>query len=204
MENAVLSNSVPNGTALRSINEPVMMYVENFKKFGKAGAESIIEQCQTVVTAEQELSATYFKRFLLEIDVERSSSTFRKMRSIGEAAVRLKSVADRLPNEWTTLYTLSTLDNARLNELAAQGVLRERMTARELNAALGKTSSKADDFKITIDVSKLEVGTQAELVKLIKRSIQNFGADLRMTTALEKTVEDFINANNAAEVKGKE
>src|SRR2546423_5937664 len=66
--------AVPNGTTianahasdetpLASINEPVVSYIERFKSFGKASAEGIIEQCRTIVLAEDDLAPRYFKRF---------------------------------------------------------------------------------------------------------------------------------------------
>jgi hypothetical protein len=191
MENAVTNNGVLNGTALHTINEPIIMYIEQFKTFGKSGAESIIKQCETVVSAEEQLSTHNFKRFLVEIDVEKSSSTYRKMKSIGKAAVRFKGIADRLPNEWTTLYALSVLENAEFDDLVQNNVIKPRMTAKELNAALNKESEKKEEFKITIDVSGCEIGRKADFVKFIQANVASFGVTAKFTEALKQCVEQF-------------
>src|SRR4051794_38311489 len=54
-------------TPLESINEPVVSYIEQFKSFGKSSAEGIIEQCRTIVLAEDNLSPKNFKRFCDEL-----------------------------------------------------------------------------------------------------------------------------------------
>ncbi len=195
MENVVSSNTVLNGTALRSINEPIVMYIEQFKMFGKSGAESIIKQCETVVSAEEQLSTHNFKRFLIEIDVEKSSSTFRKMKSIGKAAVRFKEIVDRLPNEWTTLYALSVLESAEFDDLVKNDVIKPRMTAKDLNNALNKESKKKEEeFKITIDVSECLIGKKAEVVRLIQANVASLGVEARITEALKQCIEQFSGA----------
>ena len=204
MENAVVSNSVLNGTALQQINEPVLMYIDKFKMFGKAGAESIIEQCGTVVLAEEELSPTNFKRFLAEIDVERSSSKFRKMKSIGKAAVQFKEISDRLPNEWTTLYTLSVLDKAELDDLVQKSVISPQMTANQLRAALNKQEKKKEEFKITIDVSDCVLGKKAEIVKFIQANVASFGVTAKFTEALKQCVEGFETLDSGNQTEGGE
>lgn len=191
MENVVSSNAVLNGTALRAINEPIVMYIEQFKMFGKSGAESIIKQCETVVSAEEQLSTHNFKRFLVEIDVEKSSSTFRKMKSIGRAAVRFKEIVHRLPNEWTTLYALSVLESAEFDDLVKNDVIKPRMTAKDLNNALNKEPKKKEEYKITIDVSGCLIGKKAEVVRLIQANVASLGVEAKITEALKQCVEQF-------------
>jgi hypothetical protein len=157
-----------------------------------------------VVLAEEDLSTTSFKRFLAEIDVERSASKFRKIKSIGKAAVRFKEIADRLPNEWTTLYALSALENAEFDSLVQQGVIRPQMTAHQLRTALNKGQSKKDEFKITIDVSDCMLAKKAEIVRFIQANVASFGVEAKITEALKQCVDGFAELDCNVDTEGRE
>lgn len=191
MENASTNNGVLNGTSLQSINEPIMHYIDEYRGFGKAGAVSIIEQCTTVINAKEVLSEKNFLRFLIEVELKENSSTFRKIKSIAEAAVRFKAVVHHLPNEWTTLYALSVLPPAQFADLVENQVIHPNMTAKILNEAIGKQGRKKEEFKITLDLSTLTIGKRARLIELIKSETAEFGVECKLTDVLKTSVEAY-------------
>jgi hypothetical protein len=184
-------DSVPNGTELRSINEPVVDFVNSYRTFSKAGAESIIDQCETVVRAKDVLSDKPFKYFLLEIDLKEQSSTYRKIRAIGKAASRFKAIIDKMPNEWTTLYMLASLDQEIFTGLVESDVITPNVTAKAIKEALGRIEKATEDFKITINLDGCTLGQQYEIVKSVRANVAVFSASAKYSKALESRLEGY-------------
>ena len=196
MESVDKIKSASEDNETRGINEPIGDFIRAYKTFSKAGAESIIDQCETVVKAKDVLSDKPFQLFLLEVDLKENSSTYRKMRKIGLAASRFKAVLDKMPNEWTTLYALAVLDNEVFMGLVNSGVVKRSMTAKSLKEALGKAKIEHEDYKITISLDGCTLGQQYELANIIQANVASYSAATKFSKALETRLEEYKSVVN--------
>ena len=113
-----MESASTNITSIQKNQATIEQYVVEFQSFARKTAESIICMAEVVFKAKQELrkldskgdkAHEHFSRFCEAIGYNKKTSTIRKLEQIGEMAGMLKSHADKLPNTWTTLYTLSQL-----------------------------------------------------------------------------------------------
>jgi hypothetical protein len=183
--NSTLENVVPNGTPLRAVNEPLVPYIEQYKQFAKVGAEGIIDQCFTLVKAEDDLSKKNFRRFCEELKLSPESSTYRKLKKIGEAADRLKGVADRVPNSWTTLYQLAKLEREVFDRVLTSGQLHPAMTAQELAVAISGQKDISVHYVVRIDLDKVTDGIRIEALSKMKELAASYGAKIDASKPLD-------------------
>jgi hypothetical protein len=116
-------------------NEPsIEALIEEFNAFGKIAAEPRVRQYQVVARAKQK-EKSEFKKFCDDTKYKPSPATMRKHLKIAEEADWLLSIADRLPAEWTTIYHVAVIGQAKALELVDRGVLHAQATANELKAA---------------------------------------------------------------------
>ncbi len=164
-----------NITSIQKNQATIEQYVVEFQSFARKTAESIICMAEVVFKAKQELrkldskgdkAHEHFSRFCEAIGYNKKTSTIRKLEQIGEMAGMLKSHADKLPNTWTTLYTLSQLGGNVLEQMIDQGHVAASITAKEATALLaaqrGQTSKTDKQAKVKIsqnanqDVERVE------------------------------------------------
>lgn len=108
-----------------------------FGLFGKKTVENLIQMSRVVFEAKMQHSKDIFKEFCRLTGINHQSSSCRKYIAIGEHSERLLDCVDRLPNSWTTLYAVCTLDEDKFDQLLQSKVLSSSMTAKEMKLALG-------------------------------------------------------------------
>jgi hypothetical protein len=182
---------VPDGTRLSEVNEPLVPYIEQYKRFAKAGSEGIIDQCSTLVDAEQDLAPKYFDVFCAELKLQKDSSTFRKLKKIGQEANRLKSVADRIPSSWTTLYQLARLEAAEFDRLLVSDHLHPAMTAQELTTAISGEPKAVAHYFLRVDLDELSDGVRVEALNKIRELTANYGAKVKSSEPLKSLLEHW-------------
>jgi hypothetical protein len=182
---------VPNGTRLSEVNEPLVPFIEQYKRFAKAGSEGIIDQCSTLVVAEYDLSPRNFDGFCAELKLQKDSSTFRKLKKIGQEATRLKSVADRIPNSWTTLYQLAKLEAAEFDRLLVSDHLHPAMTVQELTAAISSEPKTVAHYLVRVDLDGLSDAVRVEALNKIKELAANYGAKVKSSDPLKSLLEGW-------------
>ena len=172
-----LSNSIeqtpvvhifPNGNSVECSSPAVLSYVSQYKSFLKQTAKSIIGLGTTIIEADQTLGRKDFDAFLREVNLSKTSSTYSKLTKIGEAAMRFESCIDRLPNSWTTLYTLAKMPREKFEIIEPQ--LEPMMTAlqiRELTEATkaSQQSSRSTSIIATIDFTKFDLSQLPQIMK---------------------------------------
>lgn len=131
-------------------------YADRINTLTTQSASSIIEIGCSFLEAKQELTETEYKRFLLQTKYAEGSASIRKWNKIGEAALRLQVIADRLPIQWTTIYAVACLSGQKFDELIQSPILCQSMTAKEMSdffsASLSsKTKPKKINFTLTFD-----------------------------------------------------
>ena len=102
----------------RAITDPKTYEIaDRFNSYQRKTAESIIEMGRIVIEAKSR-SEFEFDDFCLLIGYEPSSSTIRKLATIGQKYEYLISRSDKLPPNWTVIY-----DIARLGEETIEGYI---------------------------------------------------------------------------------
>jgi hypothetical protein len=186
--NSSLETIVPNGTVLREVNEPLVPYIEQYKQFAKAGAGGIIDQCRTLVLAEDVLSPKNFRIFCEELKLSKESSTYRKLKKIGEESDRLKSVADQIPNSWTTLYQLAKLEREEFDRVLMSGQLHAAMTAQDLTIAISGQKDACLHYFVRIDLDEVTDGIRIEALTKVRELAATYGAKMKSSAPLDELV----------------
>ena len=111
--------------------ETIESLVAEFNAYGKAAAENLIRGYRSVARAKAK-GKNRFIEFCDGTGLDPKSSTTRKYALIGAEADWLLPIADRLPPDWTTIYDVVKIGQARAEELIHHGVLNPQMSAKEL------------------------------------------------------------------------
>ncbi len=175
--------------------------VEQYRKFAKGSAENIIKLADTLVRAKAGLSKEDFDRFCKEVHLEKDGSTFRKLTSIGEKIGRFEPFFGRLPNNWTTLYKLASIDDAKFERVTADADrFQPFMTARDISLILGipPRSRKTQDHDVVIDLNGLDGDRKREVYQQLQLLKERFGFQLTPGQTLKgiaRTVDAAANDN---------
>lgn len=133
--------------ATKQSQEIISKYADDlaiqFGQFGKKTVENLIQMSRVVFEAKMQHSKDIFKEFCRLTGVNHQSSSCRKYIAIGEHSERLLECVDRLPNSWTTLYTICTLPDDQFDQLLQSKVLSSSMTAKDMKLALGSAGSNS-------------------------------------------------------------
>lgn len=121
--------------------ETIESLVAEFNAYGKAAAENLIRGYRSVARAKAK-GKNRFIEFCDGTGLDPKSSTTRKYALIGAEADWLLPIADRLPPDWTTIYDVVKIGQARAEELVHRGFLHPQMTAKEL---MGATTTEMSD-----------------------------------------------------------
>jgi hypothetical protein len=110
-------------------------YVHRYHALRKKSFDSVIDLAKLVADAEIKLEHR-FETFLGLIELDRTSSTYRKYATIAKAASRLELYRDILPPCWTTLYKIAKLDPALFEQI--KSCFHPNLTAKELADAIAE------------------------------------------------------------------
>ena len=108
--------------------------VSDYSLFAVKTAQSSVEMCRVVFEAKEELSKEEFSNFCTDIGRKKTDPTIRKFYAIGAAYERLIQYADKLPNSWTSIYTILQIPAETFNALAQVGESFANLTGNQLKA----------------------------------------------------------------------
>jgi len=111
-------------------------YATQINELFSNSACSILNIANVFVQAKHDLTKTEFDEFLKLTRYSEKSSSVRKWLRIGDAYVRLAPLVDRLPPNWSTIYKLAKLKAHELDALIAADVLKNNMTAKDIDDEL--------------------------------------------------------------------
>lgn len=128
--------------------------VSDFKLYAKQTAIGILEMGRVVYEAKASLrDSDEFAMFCKQVGYEPNSSSIKKLKRIGEKYVYLKSQAQHLPNNWTSLYEISGLTESALSDLISKGLIHQNVLGSEIKMFLKNQSAEL----IEESVSKTQV-----------------------------------------------
>jgi hypothetical protein len=173
---------VPDGTDQLKLEH----LVQHYRAFEPRSATETIIKGDIVLKAEA-LGAEKLEAFCKTVGLKRRGSSFRKYRSIGEAAAELWPLRDRLPAKWTTIYLLSQLPPYQLAIVATDKRFGPTMTERDLHSILPQPQGpRRTPFSRDVYI---DVTTAHDLGSLFSRLDQlkaEFGIDYRCRKDLKK------------------
>jgi hypothetical protein len=109
-------------------------FYSQYSLFAIKTAQSTVEMCRVVFEAKEELSREEFLEFCTDIGHKGEDSTIRKYLAIGAAYDRLIQYADKLPNSWTSIYTITQIPSETFNALAQIGESFAKLSGNQIKA----------------------------------------------------------------------
>ncbi|MCP1774730.1 hypothetical protein [Bradyrhizobium japonicum] len=157
------------------------MYVNSYRAHQKAEGVHFVEKCKVVEEARSELSDKMFEAFCEEVGLPRNSSMYRKAKIVADAADRLLTLGERLPEAKSTLYELAAVDESVFSEIAEGS---GRITAEKVRAARTK-SDQQEKCKFFIDATTLRHGERVALLHSIKEEAEKAGATITWSKSFQ-------------------
>jgi hypothetical protein len=107
--------------------------------------------CRVVSDAKDQLSREEFSEFCTDIGHKGEDSTIRKYLAIGAAYERLIQYADKLPNSWTSIYTITQIPSDTFNALAQVGESFAKLSGNQIKALveINTESKRAPSTDVT-------------------------------------------------------
>lgn len=174
MKNFETSNQ--NENAISSIDTYVVSYRATLKK----SATSILELASVVYEAKVNLSEADYDEFCKQISVDKKSSYLKKLNCIAQKASRFTDYVELLPPNYTTIYTLSKLDEDTFKRVVAANVLSPQMTADDLSEYVEVKQKRTVQIKrFTIDLSKIADDVYEEAYQEILAVCKKFNIELK-------------------------
>ena len=151
-------------------------------------AQSTVEMCRVVFEAKEELSRDEFSEFCTDIGHKGEDSTVRKYLAIGAAYERLIQYADKLPNSWTSIYTITQIPSETFNSLAQVGESFAKLSGNQIKALveINSDSKKALSAKTTEVIASSATATDSsedESSMSLKSNSETTTEDLNTVTA---------------------
>lgn len=109
-------------------------FYSQYSLFAVKTAQSSVEMGRVVFEAKEQLSRDEFSNFCTDIGHKGEDSTIRKYLAIGAAYERLIQYADKLPNSWTSIYTITQIPSDTFNALAQVGESFANLTGNQIKA----------------------------------------------------------------------
>ena len=109
-------------------------FFSQYSLFAVKTAQSSVEMGRVVFEAKEELSRDEFSNFCNDIGHKGEDSTVRKYLAIGAAYERLIQYADKLPNSWTSIYTLTQIPSETFNALGQVGECFAKLSGKQIKA----------------------------------------------------------------------
>ena len=134
-------------------------FYSQYSLFAIKTAQSTVEMCRVVFEAKEELSREEFSEFCTDIGHKGEDSTIRKYLAIGAAYERLIQYADKLPNSWTSIYTITQIPSETFNSLAQIGESFAKLSGNQIKA-LVDINSDSKNAPSTDTTSTAETTTE--------------------------------------------
>jgi hypothetical protein len=181
--------TVPNGTEIAS--PTYVALVTKYRTFAKQTAENIIRLAETLVEAKGKLQAADFLKFCAEVGLEHDGSTFRKLMKIGNEASRFEPFFEQMPNNWTTVYRLATLEKNVFERVTSDPRFAPMMTASDVDLIIRGPSASTERLSRdwTIDLSPFDRSKKIEVSKKLADLVQQFGLRCAIGANLAKQIE---------------
>lgn len=135
-------------------------YISNYQQYTRNTVENILKLSSLIVEMKEkeqsgELDKSDMQYFCFSVGLKREGSTFRKFEQIGKHAETFWKYVDKLPDSYTVLYEITTLDNEKFEELMSNNQITSYVTLKDikqLGNKLSQTNLKSSQFTSTFSV----------------------------------------------------
>ena len=162
-------------------------YVAQYRMCLKKTAHAILELALLLKNAEDNLSKTQFIVFREKISADETKDSYiKKLLCIAKKYSRLHFIAEKLPPSFTTLYTLSQLDDKAFMQLCDAKKIKPNMTLKDLAEFLNSKPRNADHL-VTLNLKKLSNANKASFIIEIEKLCQLYNIELNSTISRSKS-----------------
>jgi len=123
-------------------------YRSKFMRHMSDACMSVVKACQVLAEANKNLSADDFKKLCSELKIEKRDSE-RLVRIGNDQRLKAEQVQEQLPNTWTVLDRISSLEDDQFAKALKQGVINPLATRASIDAfkkaALGEQAPEKSD-----------------------------------------------------------
>ena len=122
-------------------------YITYYQQYTRNTVENILKLSSLIVEMKEkeksgELDKTDMNYFCFSVGLTRDGSTFRKFEQIGKHSETFWKYVDKLPDSYTVLYEITTLDSNRFEELMSNNQITSYVTLKDIKELGNKISSK--------------------------------------------------------------
>lgn len=150
-------------------------YITYYQQYTRNTVENILKLSSLIVEMKEkeksgELDKTDMNYFCFSVGLKREGSTFRKFEQIGKHSETFWKYVDKLPDSYTVLYEITTLDSDKFEELMSNNQITSYVTLKdikELGNKLVKTQTDEVSFKVSFD-KKVNKSTKESLISIIR------------------------------------
>ncbi len=187
-------------TEMEIMTPEYVALVDHYRLFTKQTAEGIIKAAETLYTAHETLAPVDFNQFCIEVELVREGSKFKKLMMIGKTVSRFEPYLDRMPNAWTTIYKLATLEGPEFEQIVQSDLFAPFMTADDITLILdgpkAKVAKKPDG--LVIDLRGLTKPVKVKLYRRVSELSKEFGFGLTANGEL-KAIASFLDGDPAVD-----
>ena len=185
MTNLVTTDAAQNGTGAPLLDD----LVERYLTFAKKSAENIIKLAETLVEAKAALHELELRDFCKMVGLEFGGSTYRKLLKIGQEASRFEPFFQRMPNSWTTVYKLATLEKDKFDHVARDERFAPTMTASEVDLIISG-EPPGDPERLPIDcrihLDGFDKSKKLEVCGKLTKLADEYGFRFEFSSHIEK------------------
>jgi hypothetical protein len=120
-----------------------------------------------------ELDQTDMKYFCFSVGLKRDGSTFRKFEQIGKHSETFWKYVDKLPDSYTVLYEITTLDSDKFEELMSNNQITSYVTLKDIKELGNKVSN------VTKSKDELNFNVRFNLKSFPKDELKKFGTVIK-------------------------
>ena len=145
-------------------------FIQKYRGLTRSTVEHILQLSECVVDIKQkeksgELNCYDIQYFCHSVGITEKGSTFRKFMCIGQRVEQFRQYLEKLPNSYTVLYEITTLDPDLFETLMENGNIHSYITLKDIKRLSGKVPC--------VNKSSNSLVTPSQMKKLIK-SINRF------------------------------
>lgn len=181
-----------------ALNAQVQEFVSKYHVCVQKSAESTLDLACLVNEAKNMLSKKDFVLFRTQIGADQSKDSYiKKLLGIAKSSVRLNALKDKLPPNYTTLYTLAKMDDDVFLKVVKADVISPRMTASTLSRFNPKKSKpKTEKLQVTFNLNKLSEKEKCLAVSELRKIFEQFKLDIPKSLQMP-LIEKLTKVSNA-------
>ena len=156
----------------------VNSYIQHYQQYTRNTVENILKLSSLIVEMKEkeqsgELDKSDMKYFCFSVGLKREGSTFRKFEQIGKCSDMFRKYIDRLPDSYTVLYEITTLDSDKFEELMSKNQIHSYVTLKDIkklgNKIPNQKQTKDDlSFRVVFDLNHIPKESLEKLGIVIK------------------------------------